>query len=231
MLAARVDVAARPQRRPDLSVRRTDGRALLRRHAAESRAGCELASSRDRRGGSATSRFARRSAFVSRRARTSRCSPTPDFATGNADNLLGSGQFSARGLAIMSATFGTLSAHGNAGYVYRGGGHQNDAVLATAGFDDLIAPTRDARGGSRERAAGWTVEAAACPRPCIRRAVQAHGHPTSIPDIADDLVNGSFGFKFTTDNGFTVVTNALVPLNRGGLRANITYTTGLEFAF
>jgi DNA-binding GntR family transcriptional regulator len=55
--------------------------------------------------------------------------------------------------------------------------------------------------------------------------------PTSIPDIADDLVNGSFGFKFTTDNGFTLVTNALIPLNRGGIRANITFTTGLEFAF
>jgi hypothetical protein len=27
------------------------------------------------------------------------------------------------------------------------------------------------------------------------------------------------------------VTNALIPLNRGGIRANITFTTGLEFAF
>jgi len=44
-------------------------------------------------------------------------------------------------------------------------------------------------------------------------------------------VNGSFGFKFVTDNGFTIITNALVPLNRGGLRANLTYTTGVEFAF
>ena len=55
--------------------------------------------------------------------------------------------------------------------------------------------------------------------------------PTSIPDMADDIVNGSFGFKFATTTGFTIVTNALVPLNRGGLRANVTYTTGLEFSF
>ena len=56
-------------------------------------------------------------------------------------------------------------------------------------------------------------------------------NPTSIPVTADDIVNGSLGFKFATGNGFTIVTNALIPLNRGGLRANITYTTGLEFAF
>jgi hypothetical protein len=56
-------------------------------------------------------------------------------------------------------------------------------------------------------------------------------NPTSIPDIADDLVNGSFGFKFATGNGFTLVTNALVPLNRGGLRANLTYTVALEYPF
>jgi hypothetical protein len=55
--------------------------------------------------------------------------------------------------------------------------------------------------------------------------------PTTIPNIADNIVNGSFGFKFATGNGFTIVTNALVPLNIGGLRANVTYTTALEYSF
>jgi hypothetical protein len=55
--------------------------------------------------------------------------------------------------------------------------------------------------------------------------------PTSIPDVADDIVNGSLGLKYSTNTGFTFVTNALVPLNRGGLRANLTYTFGLEYAF
>jgi hypothetical protein len=153
------------------------------------------------------------------------------FATGDADNLLGSGQFSARGLAIMSAKFGALSAHANSGYSYRGGGQQNDAVLATAGFDDLIAPhvTLAADLVSELQVGHSKLR---LPAPVLydvpfKRTVK----PTSIPDIADDIVNGSFGFKFTTDNGFTIVTNALVPLNRGGIRANITYTTGLEFAF
>ena len=50
-------------------------------------------------------------------------------------------------------------------------------------------------------------------------------HPTTIPDMRDDIVNGSFGFKFQLPNAFTVVANALVPLNRGGMRPNLIYTT------
>ena len=153
------------------------------------------------------------------------------FPTGDSDNLLGAGQFSARGLAIMSARFGPVSAHANTGYAYRGGGQQNDAVLATAGFDELIAPhVTLAVDLVSELQVGHSK--LHLPPPVLydvpfKRTV----NPTSIPDIADDLVNGSFGFKFSTDNGFTIVTNALVPLNRGGLRSNITWTTGLEFAF
>jgi hypothetical protein len=49
--------------------------------------------------------------------------------------------------------------------------------------------------------------------------------------MADDIVNGSFGFKFSVPTGFTVITNAIVPLNRGGLRANLTYTAGVEYSF
>ena len=32
-------------------------------------------------------------------------------------------------------------------------------------------------------------------------------------------------------SAITIVTNALVPLNRGGLRANVAFTTGLEYTF
>jgi hypothetical protein len=153
------------------------------------------------------------------------------FATGDDSQLLGAGQFSARGLAIVSARFGDLSAHANSGYAYRGGRQQNDAVLATAGFDQLIAQhvTLAADVLSELQVGRSKLR---LPPPVVydvpfKRTI----NPSSIPDIADDIVNGSFGFKFATDNGFTIVTNALIPLNRGGLRANVTYTTGVEFAF
>jgi hypothetical protein len=44
-------------------------------------------------------------------------------------------------------------------------------------------------------------------------------------------VNGSLGFKFQLPNAFTAVANVLVPLNRGGVRPNVIYTTALEFNF
>src|SRR5919109_796865 len=44
------------------------------------------------------------------------------------------------GLAILSANFGSFSPHVNLGYLYRGGEFENDAVLATLGFDHLLAP-------------------------------------------------------------------------------------------
>ena len=54
---------------------------------------------------------------------------------------------------------------------------------------------------------------------------------SSIPNIRDDLINGSLGVKLTVSGGPTVIANALVPLNRGGLRPNVLWTLGAEYAF
>ena len=64
-----------------------------------------------------------------------------------------------------------------------------------------------------------------------RQSMRNDQHGAILANRPHALLNGAFGFKFSVPAGFTIVTNALVPLNRGGLRANITYTTGLEFAF
>src|SRR5205807_919451 len=61
------------------------------------------------------------------------------FATGDENDLLGSGETSIRGIGIVSARFGAFSPHGNVGYVFRSGNVQNDAVLATVGFDEALA--------------------------------------------------------------------------------------------
>lgn len=153
------------------------------------------------------------------------------FATGDAEQLLGAGWFTARAIAILSGRFGAFSPHGNAGYIYRTGGVQNDAVLGTVGFDDLIA--------ERVTLAADLVSELQVGRSKLNLPAPVHYDfpfkrtivPTSIPDIADDMVSGSLGFKFSIGNGFTALANALVPLNRGGLRANVTYMTGLEYAF
>jgi hypothetical protein len=153
------------------------------------------------------------------------------FATGSADDLLGAGAFAARGLAIISGVVGNFSPHVNVGYAYHAATTTlpwNDAVLLTGGFDDLIAP--------RVTLAADVVSELQVGRSNLRlpgpvtydypfhRVIQ----PTSIPDERDDLVNGSLGFKFLLPYGFTAVTNALVPLNRAGMRPNVTYTAALE---
>ena len=62
------------------------------------------------------------------------------FPTGNEDDFLGSGEYAVRGLVIVSARFGKFSPHLNAGYLFRSGKSITDAVLVTAGFDQLVAP-------------------------------------------------------------------------------------------
>jgi hypothetical protein len=153
------------------------------------------------------------------------------FATGSTDDLLGSGGFEARGLGILSARFGDFSPHANVGYLYRHGDFQNSAVLATLGFDHLMAPWATLAvdliselqvGASKLAIPGIvTIEAP------FRRTLE----PTTIPDRRDDIVNASFGMKFTTGAGLTIVGNAAWPLNRGGLRPDLIWTAGLEYNF
>jgi hypothetical protein len=153
------------------------------------------------------------------------------FATGDEEELLGGGEFAVRGLAILSGRFGNFGPHVNAGYLYRAGDAQNDAVLGTIGFDDLISDhVTMATDLVSEMQVGHSKLVLPAPVQYdypFKRTID----PTSIPDMADNIVNGSFGFKFGLANGFTAITNALIPLNRGGLRANVTYTGGVEFAF
>ena len=123
------------------------------------------------------------------------------FPTGSESNLLGSGAFAARGLAIMSAHFGAFSPHANLGYLYRGGEFENDAVLATVGFDHLLAPwaTLAVDVISQLQVGDSPLQV---PGPVI---IEAPYHrtiiPTVIPDSRDDLVDGSLGIKLTAAPG------------------------------
>jgi hypothetical protein len=56
-------------------------------------------------------------------------------------------------------------------------------------------------------------------------------NPTNIPEIRDDIVNGSFGVKLSPARRTIIVLNALFPLNRGGLRPNMVYYAALERTF
>ena len=151
------------------------------------------------------------------------------FPTGSQEDLLGSGKFAGRALAIFDSRLDNFSPHVNVGYLYHAGTRQNDAVLATIGFDqrlresitlaaDLV--TELQVGDSKLDLPGIvTFEAP------FRRTL----NPTNIPEIRDDIINGSFGVKLAPARRAIIVLNALFPLNRGGLRPNLVYTAGVEY--
>jgi hypothetical protein len=158
------------------------------------------------------------------------------FPTGKEEDLLGSGEYSGRGLAIISARYGTFTPHLNAGYLYRGGDFQNNAILATVGFDQLI-------GGWATFAADaiseWQVGTPKLTQsaPVVLNTPLGGGTsariipPSNIPESRDHVVLGSVGFKFTAPSGITVVTNAVIPIRRGYLQPDVAWTAGLEYNF
>ncbi len=153
------------------------------------------------------------------------------FPTGSEKDLLGAGKFSGRALAIIASKFGEFSPHINVGYLHRAGESQNDAVLGTFGFDQLIGSnfTLAADLVSELQVGDSNLE---LPQPVHYDAPFSRTlNVTDIPDIRDDIVNGSFGFKIRAAKNLTAVINTLFPLNRGGLRADMTYTAGLEYSF
>ncbi|HXG45314.1 MAG TPA: hypothetical protein VNJ71_11210 [Gemmatimonadales bacterium] len=153
------------------------------------------------------------------------------FPTGNEDDFLGTGEFAVRGLAILSGRFGSFSPHLNGGYLYRAGNSLTDAVLATAGFDQLVSPSVTL---AVDFISQWEVGdnplvlpgPVTFTAPTLRRV-----RPTSIPNRRDHIVDASLGFKFLTGRGLTLVTNALIPLNDGGMRGDWAGTLGAEYAF
>lgn len=153
------------------------------------------------------------------------------FPTGSEDDLLGSGAFAERGLGIVSARFGNFSPHANVGYVHRGGEFENDAFLATAGFDHLLAPWATL---AVDLISEFEVGDSPLTLPApvqVQAPYQRTITPSAIPDRRDDLVNGSIGVKLTAVSGLTVIANTIWPLNRGGLRPDVIWTAGLEYNF
>ncbi|HEV8264016.1 MAG TPA: hypothetical protein VGQ06_03630 [Gemmatimonadales bacterium] len=153
------------------------------------------------------------------------------FPTGSSDDLLGSGHIVGRGMGILSARFGPFSPHANIGFLLRSTDSLNNAVLATVGFDHLMAPwatmavdlVSELQVGENKLLLPGIVTYDVP----FRRTVE----PTNIPNRRDDLINASFGFKFLTGSGITIVTNTLWPINRGGLRPSVLWTVGLEYSF
>jgi len=153
------------------------------------------------------------------------------FPTGSEEDLRGSGDVALRGLAIVSARFDTFSPHANIGYQYRGGELDPDVFLITAGFDQLLAPWATL---AADVISEFTVGSTEIPVPQsvtlespFRRTIRT----SSIPERRDDIVGASFGMKLTIPKAVTFVGNGVFPLNRGGMRADVLWSAGVEYTF
>lgn len=149
--------------------------------------------------------------------------------TGREKDFLGTGEWNAKGLLILSAIFSDFSPHTNLGYEYRGSEFDQDALNIIAGFDQRLSDWAtlavDFLGAFKVGAEKLVFpEDVTYDAPFTRTA-----QLTNIPNSRDDVMDGSFGFKFQTGGGLIIVTNVLVPLNDGGLRSGVIPTLGLEY--
>ena len=149
--------------------------------------------------------------------------------TGSDVDFTGAGHPSFRGLLVGSARFGDFSPHVNLGYALRGG--RNDAILATGGFDQPLSGWATL---AVDLITEWQVGESSLTVPgpvTILLPVERSVTPTNIPNIQDHRMSGSFGMKFRTPGGPILVTNALVPMRRGGIESRFIWTLGLDANF
>lgn len=151
--------------------------------------------------------------------------------TGDDENFLGSGDAAFRALGILSARTGNFSPHVNAGFVSRGGETQTNSAVATVGFDQLLAPWATL---AVELVSDFQVgdSPLILPEPVTFTAPTTRVLDiTDIPDMSDNLVDASLGFKFVTPQDFRIVANVLLPLSDGGIRPTALWTVGVERTF
>jgi hypothetical protein len=148
--------------------------------------------------------------------------------TGRKDDLLGTGHLDVRALAIASGRFGAFSPHINAGYYFRGG-DENSAALGTVGFDALVAPRFTV---AADLIGEWQMGDSKIPLPpAARFADGSMVRRTTLPDMRDDVLGGSFGAKLGIGSVLTAVANVIVPFTNGGLRSSAIWTVGGELNY
>jgi hypothetical protein len=153
------------------------------------------------------------------------------FATGKQEELLGSGSASVRLLGIVSGQYGGFGPHLNAGYLVRTGEMQNDAILATIGFDEQLAQWATL---ALDLITEWQVGDNKIVLPqsiSFEEPFPRSLESTPISVVRENLITASAGSKFRVRGGTILLANVLIPLSDAGLQPGVVWTAGLEFAF
>lgn len=152
-------------------------------------------------------------------------------ASGDEADLLGAGAASGRAVGVFAAQFGAFSVHANGGYLMRAGEFQNDALLATVGFDNLVTPwatmafslLSETRVGDEKLSLPGPIR---LEYPFVREIAS-----TSIPSRREDRLDAAVGMKFSVRGGTVLMVNSTFPLRKASLQPDAIWTMGLEFTF
>lgn len=153
------------------------------------------------------------------------------FPTGSEEDLRGAGAVALRGLGIVSARLGEFSPHVNVGYQYRGRSIDPDVFLLTAGFDQLLAPWATMAVDLISEFPVGDTRLTVPPDVVLDAPFRRTIRTTTIPNRRDDIINASIGAKLSLPQGVTFLGNGIFPLNRGGLRPDVLWSVGVEYAF
>lgn len=126
--------------------------------------------------------------------------------TGNAGDFLGFSDPTFTPWLIASKRFGRVSPHLNLGYSFRSGADVSQARWIA---------------GADVRATNW-----------LTLAADFLGfHDDKRDGINDDVIQSAVGFKFNPFGQFVIAGNFQFPVNRDGIRADVIYTTQIEYTY
>ena len=153
--------------------------------------------------------------------------------TGDEDNFHGTGNTTARFLAIASLPQRTVSPHLNAGFTLRTGDGEASSVTLRGGLDALLG---SAVTGSVEVLGDLLIEDPGNDEAVTRQVnyqfpIVRTQSVSDIPDQQDHVLDFVAGLKVQPSGRFRVVASMLVPLMEGGVRPDFQWTIGLEGIF
>ena len=157
--------------------------------------------------------------------------------TGDEKNFLGTGDASVKLMLIASKSFSGFSPHVNLAYDIRMSDLDRDEIELTLGYDHKISDALTiAAEWIGEFETGDQIAATSFPGPTVIKPAGADNPTyeipsTSIPSYsADNIINASFGMKYSPTPNLLLIANVIFPINNGGLRSDVIPTVGLEFS-
>ena len=153
------------------------------------------------------------------------------FATGDEENLLGTGANQIRVTALYSAQLGTFSPHLNVGYAARQGETQRDGVFVQGVMDNLLTDWATLAAGIEGEFQMGDSKFVLPQTIQLDEPFQRQFQATNIPNKSGDVLRASLGGKFTVRGGTVLVVNGIFPLRGVGLQPDFIWTVGLDLPF